>query len=105
MTHNPTPQTQIVLRDVQLWCNALKRHKGYPLGRKMHRDLAGFMASTDDWPRQWYFQEYCFAVHYLCEEDVSLQAVSQLLDAVDWSVVSAELTAAFQEARVLEVVV
>jgi hypothetical protein len=101
---SPTNQTQLVMRDVFLWCNALKRHRNNLLGREMRKKLSEFMAASEgEWAREWYFEEYCFAVHYLSEEDVAWQAVSQLLDAVDWSTVRSTLLTAFQETRVMGV--
>lgn len=90
-------QTQRVLQSVQAYGEFMIRYREVGCRDRIQD------AVINDKIREWYFEEYCYAVHFTSEQDVCYQAVSEYLDQVDWRVVKGALVGClilFQDVQV-----
>lgn len=96
-------QTQRVLHSVQAYGEFMIRYR--EVGCRDLRFAAALCyriqsAVANGKIREWYFEEYCYSVHFTSEQDICYLAVSEYLDKVDWEVVKGVLSGyllAFQE--------
>lgn len=74
-------QTQRIFQDVQAYGEFMIRYQDVALRDRIQQ--AVYQKAV----REWYYEEYCYAVHYTSEQDICYQAVSQFLNEVNWEVV------------------